>query len=45
MREFKRKYTAQEQHLNKEMNDIMEVVQALEDSNIFIKGVPKTIEN
>ena len=27
------------------MNDIMEIVQALEDSNIFLKGVTKTIEN
>ena len=31
--------------LNKEMNGIMEIVQALEDSNILIKGVPKTIKN
>ena len=31
--------------LNKEMNDKMEIVQALEDSNILIKGVPKTIKN
>ena len=30
---------------NEEMNDIMEIVQALEDSNIFLKGVTKTIEN
>ena len=27
------------------MNDIMKVVQALEDSNILIKGVTKTIKN
>ena len=26
------------------MNDIMKIVQALEDSNIFLKGVTKTIE-
>ena len=30
---------------NKEMNDIMKVVQALEDSNILFKGVTKTIKN
>ena len=27
------------------MNDIMKVVQALEDSNILLKGLTKTIEN
>ena len=30
---------------NKEMNDIMEIVQALEDSNILFKGVTETIKN
>ena len=30
---------------NEEMNDIMRIVQALEDSNILLKGVTKTIEN
>ena len=30
---------------NEEMNDIMKIVQALEDSNILLKGVTKTIEN
>ena len=30
---------------NKEMNDMMKIVQALEDSNILLKGVIKTIEN
>ena len=30
---------------NKEMNDIMKVVQAIEESNILLKGVTKTIEN
>ena len=30
---------------NKEMNGIMEIVQALEDSNILMKGVTKTIKN
>ena len=28
---------------NKEMNDIMKIVQALEDYNILLKGVTKTI--
>ena len=27
------------------MNDIMKIVQALEDSNILLKGVNKTIKN
>ena len=31
--------------LNEEMNDIMKIVKALEDSNILLKGVTKTIEN
>ena len=30
---------------NKKMNDIMKIVQALEDSNILLKGVTKTIKN
>ena len=30
---------------NEEMNHIMKIVQALEDSNILLKGVTKTIEN
>ena len=30
---------------NKEMNDIMKIIQALEDSNILLKGVTKTINN
>ena len=30
---------------NKEMNDIIKIVQALEDSNILLKGVIKTIKN
>ena len=29
---------------NKEMNDIMKVVRALEDSNILLKGITKTIK-
>ena len=31
--------------LNEEMNDIMKIVQALEDSDILLKGVIKTIKN
>ena len=27
------------------MNDIMKIIQALEDSNILLKGVTKTIKN
>ena len=30
---------------NEEMNDIMKIVQALEDSNLLLKGVTKAIEN
>ena len=30
---------------NEEMNDIMKIVEALEDSNILIKGVTKTFNN
>ena len=30
---------------NEEMNDIMKIVQAIEDSNILLKGVTKTIKN
>ena len=30
---------------NEEINDIMKIVQALEDSGILMKGVTKTIEN
>ena len=30
---------------NEEMNDILKIVQALENSNILQKGVPKTIKN
>ena len=30
---------------NEEMNDIMKIVQALEDSDILLKGVTKTIKN
>ena len=30
---------------NSEFNDIMKIVQALEDSNILLKGVTETIKN
>ena len=30
---------------NEEMNDIMKIIQALEDSNIVLKGGTKTIKN
>ena len=30
---------------NEEMNDIMKIVQALEDSNVLLKGVTQTIKN
>ena len=30
---------------NEEINDIMKIVQALEDSNILLKGVTRTIKN
>ena len=30
---------------NEEMNDIIKFVQALEDSNVLLKGVTKTIKN
>ena len=30
---------------NEEMNDIIKIVQALEDSNALLKGVTKTIIN
>ena len=31
--------------LNEELNDIMKIIQALEDSDILLKGVTKTIKN
>ena len=31
--------------LNEEMNDIIKIVQALENSNILLKGFTKTIKN
>ena len=30
---------------NEEMNDVMKIVQALEDSNILLKGVTETVKN
>ena len=30
---------------NEEINDIIKIVQALEDSNMLLKGVTKTIKN
>ena len=30
---------------NEEINDVMKIVQALKDCNIYLKGVTKTIEN
>ena len=30
---------------NEEINDIMKIVQALEDSNILLKGVTETVQN
>ena len=30
---------------NEQMNDIMKIVQAIEDSNILLKGITKTIKN
>ena len=30
---------------NEEMNDLMEIIQALKDDDILLKGVTKTIEN
>ena len=48
MQEFKRKHGSIATTLiisNAEMNDIMKIVQALEDSNILLKGITKTIKN
>ena len=49
MQEFKKKIHGSGNKIlvisNEEMNDIVKIVQALEDSNILIKGVTKTIED
>ena len=31
--------------LNEEINDIIKIIQTLEDSNILLKGITKTIKN
>ena len=48
MLEYKKKNLFLEQQRlipNEEINDIMKIVQALEDSNILLKRVTKTIKN
>ena len=45
MEQFKRKYMALLIISNEEMNDIVKIVQALENSNILLKGVNKTTKN
>ena len=48
MQQFKKIYGSGNRTLiisNEEMNDILKIVQALENSNILQKGVPKTIKN
>ena len=54
MKEFKKKKKEKKMHgsgittliiSNEEMNDIMKIIQALEDPNILLKGVTKTIKN
>ena len=48
MQEFKKKHGSGNTTLiisNEEINDIMKIVQALEDSNILLKGVTKTIKD
>ena len=48
MQEFKKIHSSGTTTLiisNEEMNDIMKIVQTIEDSNILLKGVTKTIEN
>ena len=49
MLEFKKKILGCENTTliisNEEMNDIIKIIQALENSNILIKGVTKTIKN
>ena len=47
MQEFKKKHGPWATNLitsNEEINDIMKIVQVLEDSNILLKGVTKTIK-
>ena len=48
MQELKKKHGSGTTSLiisNEEMNDIMKIIPALEDSNILLKGVANTIEN
>ena len=48
MQEFKKKRGSGNTTLiisNEEINDIMKIIQALEDSNILLKGVTKTIKD
>ena len=46
MQELKKKHSFGTEIIsNEEMNDIMKIVQALEDSNILLKRVTKTIKN
>ena len=48
MLEYKKKVSSGTKTLiisNEEMNDIMKIVQALEDSNILLKGVTRAIKN
>ena len=49
MQEFKKKIhgsgTTTLIILNEKMNDIIKIVQALEDSDILLKGITKTIKN
>ena len=54
MKEFKKKKKEKKMHgsgittliiSNEEMNDIMKIIQALEDCNILLKGVTRTIKN
>ena len=49
MQEFKQKiYDSGNTTLiisNKDLNDIIKIIQALENSNILLKGVTKTIKN
>ena len=48
MQELKKKHGSGNTTLiisNEEMNDIMKIIQALENSNILLKGVTKTIKN
>ena len=48
MQELKKKHGSGNTTLiisNKEKNDIIKIIQALENSNILLKGVTKTIKN